>query len=47
MVQILEVLQVILKEWIGFSEATPGENKKKNKIVFVFFASVCLRFKKT
>ena len=29
MVQILEVLQTILKEWIGFSKTTPGESKKK------------------
>ena len=46
MVQILEVLQAILKEWIGFSATTPGESKTK-KIVFVFFASIYLRLKKT
>lgn len=36
MVQILEVLQAVLKEWIGFSEETPGESKKKIKL-FLFF----------
>ena len=46
MVQILEVLQAILKEWIGFSATTPGKSKTKKNLSLFFFASIYLRLKK-